>query len=201
MRGCRERPRAAVLEGTVDLLRAGGDVEHVDGAVEEGEGGDGLVVGDLVAGLVDAREAEVAVLARLAVLDAVDRHGGVVCCAESVSRGREGSVFLGLGRRDGGKLRLGNEGGYVLGGVGVVGGERDGLPSEPVADVVCVAVDEGDADGGVQDHLEVFDEVREDEVAGLLEGVVDLVIGVLCVVQVYADRVLGRGQIEEVLEV
>ena len=58
-------------------LRPAGDVELVDGAVEDLQRRDRLVKGDLVAGLVDAREGEVAVLARLAVLDAVDHHGRV----------------------------------------------------------------------------------------------------------------------------
>ena len=54
-----------------------GDVDVVDSAVEQGEGGLRLVIGDFVAGFVDAREAEVAVLLRLAVLDAVVREGDV----------------------------------------------------------------------------------------------------------------------------
>lgn len=65
-----------------DLLQAGGGVEAVDGAVEQGKRGNGLVVWDLVAGLIDAREGKVAVFARLAVLDAVDDHGHVARCAE-----------------------------------------------------------------------------------------------------------------------
>ena len=88
-----------------------------------------------------------------------------------------------------------------LGLVGVVRGETDRLAAEPVADVVGVAVDEGDADGGVEDRLQVVDEVRVDEVAGLLEGVVNLAIGVLSVVCVDAEGGLGGRQVEEVLEV
>lgn len=65
-----------------DLAR--GDVEAGDGAAEELERGDGLIVGDFVAGLVDAREREVAVLARLAVLDAVDRKRRVARLVELV---------------------------------------------------------------------------------------------------------------------
>lgn len=42
---------------------AGGDLGALDDAREDGEGGFGLVVGHQVAGVVDAREAEVAELA------------------------------------------------------------------------------------------------------------------------------------------
>ena len=52
----------------------------------------------------------------------------------------------------------------------VVRGEGDGLSAKPVADVVCVAVDEGDADGQVEDLFEVVDEVGPDEVTGLLKA-------------------------------
>lgn len=65
-----------------DLDVALGDVPAVDGTVEELQSSDGLVVWDLVAGLVDAGEGEVAVLAGLTVLDAVDGHGGVARSAE-----------------------------------------------------------------------------------------------------------------------
>lgn len=49
----------------------GGDVVAVDGALEDGESGQGLVVGDFVAGIVDAREGEGAGLLCLAVHDEV----------------------------------------------------------------------------------------------------------------------------------
>ena len=75
-----------------------------------------------------------------------------------------------------------------VGAVGVVHGEGDGFAAEPVADVVCVAVNEGDADGEAEEGLEVVDEVGPDEVAGLLEGVEDFVVG-LGVVDVDADGV------------
>jgi len=65
-----------------DLLRAGRSVHVVDGAVEEREGRDGLVVGDFVAGFVDAGEGEVAVFAGFAVFHAVDGHGDVAGCVE-----------------------------------------------------------------------------------------------------------------------
>lgn len=62
--------------------------------------------------------------------------------------------------------------------VDVVDGEGDGLAAEPVADVVGVAVVEGDADGVVEDHFEVREEIGVGEVTGLLEGVVDVVVRV-----------------------
>ena len=61
--------------------------------------------------------------------------------------------------------------------VGIVGLERDRLATVPVADVVCVAVDERDGDAGFEDVLEFAEEGGVDEVAGLLEGPVDVIIG------------------------
>lgn len=55
--------------------------------------------------------------------------------------------------------------------------EGDGLAAEPVADVICIAVDKGDADGAGEDVFQVFEEVGPDKVAGLLEGEVDFVVG------------------------
>jgi len=146
------RLRVRRLRGTVgpvvrpDLGRPRGNVPPEERPVEDLQRRDGLVVRHLVARLVDTGEGEVAVLARLAVLDAVDDQG-------RVARGAE------------------------LGRVFVVGGQGDGLAAEPVADVVGVAVDEGDADGELEELLEVVDEVGPDKVAGLLEGVVDLGVG------------------------
>ena len=81
MRGFGVALRAQIAR---DLLRAGRGVPVVDRAVEQREGCDGLVVGDLVAGFVDAREGEVAVFAGLAVFDAVDGHGDVAGGVEFV---------------------------------------------------------------------------------------------------------------------
>lgn len=148
-----------------DLAR--GDVEAGDGAAEELERGNGLVVGDFVAGFVDAREREVAVLARLAVLDAVDRKRRVACLVELVC-------------------------------VRPLRAQRHRLASEPVADVVGVAVHERDAHGRrVEELLQVFDEVEVDEVAGLLECVVDVVVGegVVCV---HTESLACRVQVEVV---
>lgn len=77
----------------------------------------------------------------------------------------------------------------------VVRGEGDGLSAKPVADVVCVAVDEGDADGQVKDLFEVVDEVGPDEVTGLLEGVVDGLAGG-GVVEVHPDGLLDGVLLE-----
>lgn len=85
-------------------------------------------------------------------------------------------------------------------GMRVVDGEGDGLPAEPVADVVGVAVVQSHADGVVEDHFEVGDEVRVGEVAGHLEGVGDVVVG-LGVIEVDADCVLDGGLVEIVIEV
>lgn len=85
MRGLGGAVRAEI---GADFLGARGGVEAVDGAVEQLQRRDRLVVGHLVAGLVHAREREVAVLARLAVLDAVNDHrrvaGRVELCGVGV---------------------------------------------------------------------------------------------------------------------
>jgi hypothetical protein len=73
-----------------DLPLPSGDIKHVDSAVKESKRCQRLIVGHLVAGLVDPSEAEIAVFARLAVLDAVDDHGGVACGAEFVGAGEVG---------------------------------------------------------------------------------------------------------------
>lgn len=96
------------------------DVHVEEGALKDAEGGFGLVGGDLVAGLVDAAEGEVAVLTDLAA---------------------------DVGRVD---LEVGVAGGVEGRGGGVVDGERDGLAAEPVAGVVAVAVHEGHLDAGIE---------------------------------------------------
>ena len=80
------------------------------------------------------------------------------------------------------------------------GRKRDSLATEPVADVICVTVDEGDADGAGENVLEVFDEVGPDEVASLLERVVDVAVR-LSVVEVDAEGVhdIVSGEIVHVV--
>lgn len=151
--------------GGVDGNLARGDVEARDGAAEELERGDGLVVGDFVAGLVDARKGEIAVFARLAVLDAVDGEWHIARGVEFVT-------------------------------VRPLRAEGDGFAAEPVADVVGVAVDEGDSHRGrVEELLEIFNEVHVDKVAGLLECVVDVVVG-QGVIGVDAEGISRGVQIE-----
>ena len=53
--------------------------------------------------------------------------------------------------------------------VGVVDLERDGLATEPVADIISITVEERDAQALVKQVLEILAEVGEDEVAGVLE--------------------------------
>lgn len=60
------RPFRAVIGSFAGALQAGGDVFVEERAREDLVGGGGLVGGDFVAGLVDAGEGEVAVLADLA---------------------------------------------------------------------------------------------------------------------------------------
>ena len=73
---------------------AGGDIVGVDGALEDGEGGEGLVVGDFVAGIVDAGEGESAGLFCLAVDDEVG--GGDVDIAGGVGAGDADGVVDGF---------------------------------------------------------------------------------------------------------
>lgn len=91
-------------------------------------------------------------------------------------------------------------GGVEFLGVSVVEGEGDGLAAEPVADVICVSVDEGDADAVVQDLLEVGFEDWIDKVACGPEGVGDGGVG-LGVVEVDANSLLSACGVEEVVKV
>lgn len=99
-RGARERDerlRMGRLRLAVRYVRRGnlslarGDIPTIQHAFEEREAGAGLVEGDLVAGLVDAEEVEVAVLAHGAVLGAVDDEGDV---SRFRKLGRVGEVEL-----------------------------------------------------------------------------------------------------------
>jgi hypothetical protein len=51
-----------------------------------------------------------------------------------------------------GSVSCGVEGGFI----DMVCFKGDSLTTEPIADVICVAVEEGDADGGVEKMFEVF---------------------------------------------
>lgn len=100
------------------------DVEMIDRAIEQRQCRYGLVEWHLVSGLVDASEAEVAVLFGLTVLDAVDHEG-------NVTRGVE--------------LRFGS----------VVHLLDEGRRTEPVDNVVCVAVVDVYDDTAVDDAAEI----------------------------------------------
>ena len=100
--------------GEVDRL-AGGEFGAEDDAGEEGEGGFGLVGGDLVAGVVDAGEGEVGVLS--------DGTADVAAVDDELGVAGGGEVYL---------VGLGCEGSD---------GKRYGFAAEPVADVVRVTVD------------------------------------------------------------
>ena len=80
----------------------------------------------------------------------------------------------------------------------VIEGEGDGLPAEPVAGEVGIAVVEGDADGVVEDHFEVGNEVGVGEIATLLERVGDVLAncGSGGVVEVDAEGILDVGEVE-----
>lgn len=59
----------------------------------------------------------------------------------------------------------------------VVHGEGDGFAAKPIADVVCVTVNQGYADGVVEYHFEIGEEIGIDEVSSFLKGVVNVIIG------------------------
>lgn len=84
--------------------------------------------------------------------------------------------------------------------VRVIGCKRDCLATEPVTDVVCVTIDESDADWSGENIFKVFDEVRPDKVTGLLEGVVNIGVG-LSVVEVDSQGVLDLvfGEVVDVV--
>lgn len=87
--------------------------------------------------------------------------------------------------------------------VGVIDGQGDGLPAEPVAGEVGVAVVEGDPDGVVKDHFEVGNEVGIGEVTTLLEGVEDVLAdcGIGGIVEVDAEGILHVGEVEVLSEI
>ena len=78
--------------------------------------------------------------------------------------------------------------------VSVIEAEGDGLAAKPIADIVSIAVVHSYADGVVKNRFQVCEEVGVSEVACLLEGVVDIVIGI-CVVQIDSEGGLGRSKI------
>lgn len=89
------RPLCAVALVGVDVDGSRGDIHAEDGACEDAVGGFGLVGGDFVAGLEDAGEGEVAVLAdETAGVGAVCDDGGVA--------GRGVGGLLGIGDFEGG---------------------------------------------------------------------------------------------------
>ena len=85
----------------------------------------------------------------------------------------------------------------------VIEGQGDGLPAEPVAGVVGIAVVEGNADVVVEDHFEVRNEVGIDVITTLLEGVEDVLAdgGIGAIVEVDAESILDVGEIEILCEI
>lgn len=123
---------------------AEGEVGAADDAGEDCKRSFGLVRRDQVPCIVDAREGEVSQLAHGAAdVRFVDDDVGVA------GYGVEG----GVGREGGGG-----------------DGEGDGLDAEPVAEVVSVAVDEGDAAAEGEEGGELGDLVAAFGVAGGVEG-------------------------------
>lgn len=74
------------------------------------------------------------------------------------------------------------------------------LTTEPVADVVGVPVDEGDAYAVVKDQLKIVEEDWVGKVARLLERIKYVVVG-LRIIQVNAERLLDLGEVQKLIEV
>ena len=51
------------------------------------------------------------------------------------------------------------------------------MPAEPITDVVCIAMVQSHADRAIEEEFEIGEPVGVDEVAGFLEGVVDVGVG------------------------
>ncbi len=84
--------------------------------------------------------------------------------------------------------------------MGIVHSERNSLTTEPITNIVGIAVDHSDADRIVENSFEIDEEVGIDEVTGLLEGIRDVNIG-LGIIEVYAEGSLDRGKIKVVHEI
>lgn len=63
-----------------------------------------------------------------------------------------------------------------FGTVCVIDGERDCLPAEPVTDVICIAVEQSNADTSIEQHVYILEEVGVDEVARCLESIINIVV-------------------------
>lgn len=71
----------------------------------------------------------------------------------------------------------------------IVDSERYCLAAKPVTDVVSISIIEGDADTGVKKHFKILDEIRIDEVTGLLERPVDIIV-CFSVIEIDSDGIL-----------
>ena len=68
--------------------------------------------------------------------------------------------------------------GAELGRVDVIHLEGDRLAAEPIADVVCVAIDQRHTDRIVENRFEICEEIWINEVARLLECIVNVGVGI-----------------------
>jgi hypothetical protein len=200
MRGIRVTSRAQILS---DLLGSRRGVEAEDGAVEELESGDGLVVGDFMACFAIWGKREMVSYVRTmdnVVVESMDVNMRWTGRKSDLLDASEGEVAIlprltilhaihhhrCVARR------------VELLGVGVLYSLTYCLSTKPIADVVRIAVDHRHSDRRVEDRFQVFFEVRVDEVTGLLEGIVDIVVterGIICV---DAERGLRLGQVEKI---
>lgn len=97
---------------------------------------------------------------------------------------------------DEGRVASGVEGDFV----GVVDGEGYSFAAEPVANIVCVTVEEGNTNTVPEDLRELVDE-RVDKVAGGLEAGAYRARAGGGIIDVYAESSLRGGKIQKVLEV
>ena len=84
--------------------------------------------------------------------------------------------------------------------IGVVDGKGDSFATEPVADVVGVAIEKSNSYGAIEDHLQIFDEIWICEIARHLKGIADLVVR-LRIIEIDTQGVLDIGFIKIIIEV
>lgn len=81
-----------------------------------------------------------------------------------------------------------------LGAVCVTQSQRDRLSTKPVTNVVSIPVYQSDTDRIIEYHLQVGEEIRVDEITSLLEGIINVVVG-LGVIEVDAEGILYKWEV------
>ena len=74
------------------------------------------------------------------------------------------------------------------------------MAAKPVADVVGVAVIQSYTDGIIENQFKVCEKIGINKVACFLECIVNVIVG-FCVIEIDADGVLGRCEVEVINKV